>query len=84
MELDKDIIPKKLGIPALLYSPKMCSIVTRRENCNARRSNVYFEVNGEQMTLADACRFYGVGDKYKIIHQRMKREKLPFEKAILF
>lgn len=84
LEIDKDMIPKKLGIPAVLYSPEMCSIVTRRQNCNARRSNVYLNINGIEMTLADACRFCGVGDKYKIVHQRMKREGLTFEMAIIF
>lgn len=32
LEIDKDKIPKKLGIPAKLYSPEMCSILTRKEN----------------------------------------------------
>lgn len=32
LQIDKDIIPKNLGIPALLYSPEFCSIVSRQEN----------------------------------------------------
>jgi len=32
MQLDKDKIPKQLGIPAVLYSPEMCSILTPSEN----------------------------------------------------
>lgn len=32
LQIDKDIIPKKLGIPAILYSPEMCSIVTPKTN----------------------------------------------------
>ncbi len=46
LEIDKDKIPKELGIPAVLYSPKMCSFVTRKENMNAIRSNRIFEING--------------------------------------
>jgi hypothetical protein len=38
MNVDKDIIPKKLGIPALLYSPEMCCIVTVKENNRHRVS----------------------------------------------
>lgn len=84
MEIDKDIIPQRLGIPAVLYSPDMCSVVTRKQNCNARRTNIYFDVNGEKMTLADACRFYGVESKYKIVHQRMNREGLSLSEAVIF
>lgn len=35
LQIDKDIIPKKLGIPPILYSPDMCSIVTRKQNIRA-------------------------------------------------
>lgn len=32
MQIDKDIIPKQIGIEPKLYSPNMCSIVTAKEN----------------------------------------------------
>ncbi len=32
LQIDKDIIPKKLGRLAVLYSPEMCCIVTPKEN----------------------------------------------------
>lgn len=37
LHLDKDIIPHKLGIPALLYSPEMCCFVTPKENSEYKR-----------------------------------------------
>ncbi len=35
LQLDKDIIPKKLNIPALLYCPDYCQFVTAKENVRA-------------------------------------------------
>lgn len=37
LELDKDIIPKRLGIPAIIYSPEMCCWVTHTENMRETR-----------------------------------------------
>jgi hypothetical protein len=46
LRIDKDAIPRKLGIPALLYSPKMCCFITHKENCNNRSSNHSITFNG--------------------------------------
>ena len=62
--IDKDIIPFKLGIPALLYSPEMCSIVTREENDQYRRHNVFLEFNGERLTIAQWSRKTGIKHNY--------------------
>lgn len=40
LHLDKDIIPHKLGIPALLYSPEMCCFVTPKENSECKRNRI--------------------------------------------
>jgi hypothetical protein len=53
LQVDKDIIPKKLGIPPLIYSPEMCSIVTCHENNCSRRGNVYTEMDGVVKTAAE-------------------------------
>jgi len=37
--VDKDIKSLTIGIPALIYSPDMCSIVTQKENLKYTRSN---------------------------------------------
>lgn len=60
LQIDKDIIPKKLGIPALLYSPDMCCFVTRRENMNSMSRNRLFEVDGESLTMRQ------ISDKYNL------------------
>lgn len=47
LEIDKDIISKNLGIQPILYSPELCSIVTKKENCNSKKNNRMIEYNGE-------------------------------------
>lgn len=46
MEIDKDVKAKELGVSALIYSPEMCSVITRKENCNNRSSNRILTFNG--------------------------------------
>lgn len=53
LEVDKDTIPLKLGIPSLLYSPEMCSIVTPKENTNNRSVTIFIEHNGEKLCISD-------------------------------
>lgn len=71
MQIDKDLIPRKLGVPALLYSPDMCSIITCKENQNAKRNNRVIEYNGVSMTMADWAREIGVGRH--LLWQRLKK-----------
>jgi hypothetical protein len=52
LQIDKDIKTKELGIKALIYSPEMCSIVTRRENMNSIRSNRIIEFLGRKQTMS--------------------------------
>lgn len=52
MNIDKDIIPKKLGIPAKIYSPEMCSVVTPKENSHAKGVKMY-KFNDVVKPLAD-------------------------------
>lgn len=53
MQVDKDIKANKLGIPPILYSPEMCSIVTSHENNCSRRGNVYAELDGVVKTASE-------------------------------
>jgi len=53
LQIDKDIIPKKLGMPPLLYSPEMCSIVTAKENARNRTNNVLLSCRGVTKTMAE-------------------------------
>lgn len=81
LQLDKDIIPFKLGIPALLYSPEMCCFVTTLENSNTRIDSDYIEFDGEKITVTQLARKIGMskGTLYNRIHVL----KMPVEKAIL-
>ena len=54
LEIDKDI---KGGN---IYSPENCSIVTTMQNCNARKSNRFLELNGRRMTVSEWGRDIGV------------------------
>lgn len=53
LQIDKDIIPRKLGIQPLLYSPEMCSIATSHQNNCSRRGNVYTEMDGVTKTASE-------------------------------
>lgn len=46
LEIDKDIKGGKI------YSPENCVFVTKKENCNNRRSNTHLTFNGETLTIA--------------------------------
>lgn len=71
LEIDKDEIPKKLGIPALLYSPGMCSILTKKENMNATRRNHPITFQGETKNI---CQWQeSLGFKSHTIISRLKR-----------
>lgn len=66
MQIDKDIIPKKLGIPSILYSPEMCSVVTAKENKRASPSTKLTEVQvlsirASKISHRRLANIYGVG-----------------------
>lgn len=63
LQIDKDIIPKKLGIEANIYSPETCCFVTPKVNANNRINNHYLVHNGVKGTLADWGRISGVSGK---------------------
>lgn len=71
LHIDKDIIPKKLGIPAKIYSPEMCSIVTRKENNLTKRNNRMGEYNGRMLSLKEVTEELGL--KYGSVHSRLRR-----------
>jgi len=70
MSVDKDKIPKELGIPALLYSPEMCSILTHEENCNYKKSNHPVTLNGVTQNMAQWGRVLSISQD--AIYSRLK------------
>ncbi len=63
LQIDKDIIPQKLGITERIYSPEMCSVVTAEKNTNNRKSNHYLTHNGITATLSEWGKVSGVSGK---------------------
>lgn len=70
-QIDKDIIPSKLGITERVYSPEMCCIVTNKENCNKRSTNNVITYKGESKTISQWADSVGVDQKlmrYRILN----------------
>lgn len=80
LEIDKDIIPKKLGISPNIYSPEMCMFVTRKENCNARKSNVMLTYDGKTQNMMEWCTELNL--PYAVISLRISKLKWSAEKAL--
>lgn len=53
------------------YSPDNCRWVTLARQANNKRNNRIVDVNGEKMTLADACRLLKLN--YTTVHSRLSR-----------
>ncbi len=82
LHLDKDIIPKKLGILPLLYGPDVCCFVTPMENANTRSNSDFVEYKGELLTLTQIARLNNIGQSN--LYFRYHKHKLPIEDAIRF
>lgn len=63
------------------YEPDNCRWVTKSENCNNRRDNVWVEYNGERLPLSIAIRKFSTMDDYQMIQARI-RSGWSFERAI--
>lgn len=70
LHVDKDVIPKRLGIPAIIYSPEMCSIITQRENSNAVCNNIEVSYLGKKQNLSQWCDELNLD--YRFVWQRIK------------
>lgn len=81
LQLDKDIIPFKLGIPALLYSPEMCCFVTSMVNNNTKSDSDYVEYEGEKITVTQLARKFGMSKS--TLHRRVHQMSMPIEQAVL-
>lgn len=64
LEIDKDIKGGKI------YSPDNCCFVTKKVNCNNRRSNKYLTLNDETLTVAQWSDRMGISQQ--VIYRRMK------------
>lgn len=66
------------------YFPENCTFVGRKEQCNNRRNNIFFEYEGNMMTLPMICKKLNLQDKYNLIRQRISRDGKSLEKALIF
>lgn len=71
LHIDKDIIPKKLGIAAILYSPNTCCFVLPKENNNNRHCHNIVEFDGKQYNHAQIAEKFGVN--YRFFVERLNR-----------
>lgn|SRR6478752_5749008 len=74
MEVDKD----KSG--SMIYSPKTCEIITKKENSNYRRASHYIEYNGKRQTLQQWSEETGI--HFSLILARINRLKWSIEQAL--
>lgn len=80
LQIDKDIIPERLGIPALLYSPEMCLIVTNKINQNTKRNSVKYFIDGVYLTMPQIAEKYSL--KATSLVHRVKVFKWDIKKAV--
>lgn len=81
LQIDKDLKAKELGVPPLLYSPEMCTVLTCKRNQNARKNNIIVQYKDEEKTLKQIAEKYGV--KYLLLWKRYVELKWDIERAIL-
>lgn len=74
LQIDKDIIPQKLGIEPLLYSPEMCCIVTHKINGqNSRQAKLNLK-KAEQIRKS-SLGITKLSQKYKVSKSTIYRIK---------
>lgn len=71
LQIDKDIKARRIGKEGLIYSPDMCSIVTRTENLNSTRSNKYLTFNDAALTVSQWAHKLNI-DAF-LIYKRLRR-----------
>ena len=83
LQIDKDIKYKeKHGTSTgIIYSPEYCCFVTKTINARNTRTNVYIEYNGQTKTVPEWAEIFKI--PAYLLRQRLTRDKLPFEVAII-
>lgn len=71
LQLDKDILCKKLNISPAIYSPTTCLFVTRAENIDVTSHTIKIHYKGKLQSLAKLVK--DIGCSYAFVTPRMKR-----------
>jgi len=70
LQLDKDILSKKLGINPPVYSPETCMFITPQKNQSCKTSSRYITHNGETKTITEWCLVLGM--EFKTLQYRLQ------------
>jgi hypothetical protein len=62
------------------YEPWNCRWATRQQQNSNRRNCIYVVINGERITLKEACRRLGL--KYRPVHKRIKARGWTIDRAL--
>jgi hypothetical protein len=79
MQIDKDIKAKTMGVPALLYSPEFCSVVTYEENNADRKGRYKIEWRGRVQNASDWEK--EMNFPKSTLHNRIKNQGMSIEEA---
>jgi len=60
MEVDKDLKPSQQNISARIYSPEMCSIISKVENNKYRKSTVFITRGEQTKCISDWCKEFRI------------------------
>ena len=64
------------------YSPENCRWITRKEQCNNKRTNIILSLDGESKTIAQWADDGRCVVSDRILRQRIQRDKWSFTKAL--
>lgn len=81
LQIDKDKIPFELGIEPLIYSPEMCSVLSRKENNLYKINNRRIEHNGEIKTVKEWSEILNVS--YSALANRLLRHNTFNKKTLI-
>lgn len=70
LQIDKDIKAKQKGIASLLYSPEWCTIVTAKQNSNAKEGCNVYKIDNLNYTKAQLSEKYDIN--YAALNRRLK------------